>query len=1284
MDLVTASPHGRPVRSGFLAAGLASLAVIFMAACSGGGGGGSAPPVPAPEATSLTASSDTPLRGAPFHLTPVYSNGTGAISYTGGTVTCPATGQDSADLTANWTGARVYTLTVTNSANVAATTTATVTPQAVVVGAISPGTPTILVNGTQTFTATVTGGYLGTVTWSASAGAINATTGAFTAPATPGSVTITATSVDDPAQVSTTTATIATAATASLTASTSTPLRGAPNVTITPTFSGGTAVVGTSAGASNVSASPVSGVPIGVQTSGFTTAQTYYLRVTDAFNVQHDTTVTITPQTVAVANLAPAAPNVTVGGSMTFSTTVSGGYLGTVTWSVAAGTNAGAGTINATSGVWTAPATTGTVVITGRSVDDTSKFKTTTALVVATPTASLAASSTSPLYRATDTTLTPTFAGGTAVVGTTAGASNISASATTGVAIPVETGGIIAAKTYYLRVTNAAGDHQDASVTVTPQTVSVGAVSPAAPDIASSGSVTFSASATGGALGTVAWSVTAGTNAGPGTIDASTGAYTAPATGGTVIVTATSNDDNTKTASTTATVVAAPSITSFKISQGTFTGGTTGAAANAVFAGGTGTITGGGIGAGGLAITSGSPVAITPAPDVTTTYTLTVHSSAAGSVDATRTAKALVGTLVDLAGTPSGMGNIDGVVAAGTGTKARFWAPNGLVFDGSGNLYVSDYENNCIRMIDAAGNVTTPYGSTAGLHGITDAHGNNARFFGPAGIVFDGTYFWVADAWSFTIRRIFAAPDGAVDTIAGTPGVLGSADAIGAGGNTRNRSTFGFAWSGAGSTPANIPPGLALIGTDLYIADTLNHTIRMLDTTSGTVTTPYGTAGAPGSDDTGTGTFNYPTGLAAIGTTLYVAEYGSGNIREIDTVGNTVTTLGSGYNHPVGLATDSTLLYVAEYDGCKITTLTTTGIPGLLAGSNGLAGSTDADGTSARFAYPTALAVDGGGDVLVADFGNNTVRRIAAAAPNAVTTYAGIAGNPGYSNTGTILFNNPTGLAVDSANGIVYVADTSNRAVRSINLTSGAVATLVKNGVGSTAATFLPTAVTVDGNGVVYVADGQNNLLYSISGNTLVPVSTGGTVLSYPTGLAVDPTGATLYVSDSNNGKVYMVTGGVATELGAGAYLYPAGLALSPDGALLYVADGSRKVVYSQSLIGTVAPVVLAGSGSPGYADGTGAAAMFGAVQGLAIDLDGNLYVADSDNNVLRKITPAGVVTTFCGVNGTMTNVTASGLPIALPAYVARPQAVAVVPTLDAGEKKIFIAIADAVLTINF
>ena len=209
----------------------------------------------------------------------------------------------------------------------------------------------------------------------------------------------------------------------------------------------------------------------------------------------------------------------------------------------------------------------------------------------------------------------------------------------------------------------------------------------------------------------------------------------------------------------------------------------------------------------------------------------------------------LTGEVNTLVGAATSSGSADG-----TGAAARFSYPNGIATDGT-NLFVADTNNQTIRkVVIATGEVTTLAG-TAGTYGSTDNTGAAARFNGPRGITTDGTNLFVADTNNQTIRKVVIAT-GVVTTLAGTAGSSGSTD------NTGAVARF------------NYPTGIATDGTNLFVADANNQTIRKVVIATGEVTTIAGKAGYTGStDNTGAAArFNYPNGLTTDGTNLYVGD----------------------------------------------------------------------------------------------------------------------------------------------------------------------------------------------------------------------------------------------------------------------------------------------------------------------------------------------------------------------------------------------------------------------------
>jgi len=328
-------------------------------------------------------------------------------------------------------------------------------------------------------------------------------------------------------------------------------------------------------------------------------------------------------------------------------------------------------------------------------------------------------------------------------------------------------------------------------------------------------------------------------------------------------------------------------------------------------------------------------------------------------------------------------------------------------------------------------------------------------------------------------------------------------------------------------------------------------------------------------------------------------------------------------------------------------------------GGTGSGKDTVAGDTIASFNQPTGIAVDGAGNIYVSDYGDNLIRKISAT--GIVSTIAGN-GNQGSLNglDTASSFNGPTALALDAA-GNIYVADDNNNMVRKIG-TNGMVSTYAGsdstgliNGPAASSALFGPTGVTVDANGNVYIADAGNNIIRMVNTSDSVSTyagstneaATNGPLLSAsfnnPTGLAIDKSG-NIFVADMLNGMIREIspsTGMVTTLAGSGdttASVNGTGTAASFYFPNSLAVDGSDNVYvteYATNLIRKVGPTgvvtTFAGSGAAGQADSTGTSASFNGPSGIAVDKSGNLYVADTYNNVIRKITPAGVVSTIAG-----------------------------------------------------
>jgi sugar lactone lactonase YvrE len=307
------------------------------------------------------------------------------------------------------------------------------------------------------------------------------------------------------------------------------------------------------------------------------------------------------------------------------------------------------------------------------------------------------------------------------------------------------------------------------------------------------------------------------------------------------------------------------------------------------------------------------------------------------------------------------------------------------------------------------------------------------------------------------------------------------------------------------------------------------------------------------------------------------------------------------FNHPFGLAFDAAgNLFIADQGNVVIRKMTPATLVSTFAGSPGISGSANGLDTAASFYKPFGVATDASGNVYVADAGNNKVRKISPA--GVVSTFAGTGVAGSANGTDTATFNSPLGVALDKT-GNVYVADYGNNLIRKIS-PAGVVSTFAgtsiagaDNGPG-TAATFnLPESLAIDAAGNVYVADNGNDLIRKIS----------------PAGVVSTLAGSGMAGSGNGTGT-------------AASFNSPFGIAVDAGGNV-YVADSGNNLIRKITASGAVS--TLAGSGVKGASDATGSAASFNIPAGIAVDAAGNVYVADESNNLIRKITTAGVVSTI-------------------------------------------------------
>lgn len=573
--------------------------------------------------------------------------------------------------------------------------------------------------------------------------------------------------------------------------------------------------------------------------------------------------------------------------------------------------------------------------------------------------------------------------------------------------------------------------------------------------------------------------------------------------------------------------------------------------------------------------------------------------------------------------------------------RASLNNPLGVTADGRGNVYIADTSNNKVLKVDGSGVLTTVAGT--GVRGFSGdgGPGNKAMLSKPYAVAIDASgNVVIADSGNHRVRRVDSA--GRITTIAGT-GVPG--------------------FTGDGGRPARtrlfMPTGVAIDRDgNLFIADLGNHRVRRINALTGSISTVAGNGAAGFAGDKGPASrarLHYPTGVATdrFGG-LFIADFGNNRVRVVDATGTISTLAGSGVPGfsgdggdarraaifgPWGVAVRDRTLIVAEAVNNRLRAVDDTFQISTIAGTaaDGYSG----DGGSAlvgRLFRPTAVTMGPNGAVYIADSGGNRIRRVAK--NGTISTVAGIVarlstGDGGPARKASL--SSPTGVAVDVA-GNTYIVEVLTHKVRRIDR-RGVITTIAGTGVpgysgdrgpARRARLLYPVAVAADRAGNVYVADMGNSRIRKIDRRGIIRTFA-GTGVRGPDGNGVPATRAQLS--------------------------FPYGVAAGPDGTI-YIADTGNNRIKKVTPDGVIH--VVAGNGKPGFSGDEGDALFAGLFgpRGVAVAPDGTVYIADTLNQRIRKVTTSGTISTVAG-EGIRDVLDEEGLPSRL-SVLTNPGAVCV------------------------
>ncbi len=521
--------------------------------------------------------------------------------------------------------------------------------------------------------------------------------------------------------------------------------------------------------------------------------------------------------------------------------------------------------------------------------------------------------------------------------------------------------------------------------------------------------------------------------------------------------------------------------------------------------------------------------------------------------------------------------------------NAQLSDAEGLAVDRQGNVYISDAGNHRVRKVTPAGLIQTVAGT--GFSGFSGDGGPAplAQLNSPYGLAVDAVgNLYIADLGNNRVRKI--STDGVIQTVAGAGQAVSSGDS-------------GPAIAAQLNGPRNVA---ADSFGNLYVSEFYGHRVRLV-TSDGNIQTiaGNGTAGAFGEGIPAVASqLAYPAGIAVDFTgALYIADSANTRIRRVfNGVATTVPLASFSLNLPTGVSTDGAGgIYIADSGAKRVLRRTSLGAVFVSAGA----------GSS------TLAALDSARDVSSDPFGNlyiadaRRVRVISGAGAAAVFAGTGIWGFGGDGGPAAVaILNNPSAVAVDPG-GNLYIADTGNHRIRKVTA-AGVIGTAAGTGAAADSGDgFAPTSTSIDGPEGLLLDPAGTLWIGEYFGNRVRKLSASGFFLT------VAGNGTAGYNGDSRSAVSAEMTG-------------PGQPAIDSAGNLYIPDSGNHRIrkVAPSGIMTTVAGTGAAGLSGDG---GQAVSAQLNGPRGVAIDAAGNLFIADTGNNCIRKITPGGQITTVAG-----------------------------------------------------